>query len=212
MPPIRSSNLHPQIFRRSRSTAASSFSFMATAIRGSRRSTRSSYYNSLTAANGGAEKVSEWSRIFLVPGMAHCGGGPSLDHFDMLTAIVNWVEKGAAPDFVIATGKHSRAQPPALCLPKTRSVHRNRRHPGRAQLPMPIKTATETREVRLNDSSINPPRSGSRSADHCETRRIREGHARVYKGSPSPLMRTIGLSYVNRKLSPRRPFPTPASS
>ena len=32
----------------------------------------------------------------LVPGMAHCGGGPALDHFDMLSAVVNWVEKGKA--------------------------------------------------------------------------------------------------------------------
>ncbi len=31
------------------------------------------YYQSLAATNGGTEKVAEWSRIFLVPGMAHCG-------------------------------------------------------------------------------------------------------------------------------------------
>ena len=31
------------------------------------------YYQSLGAVNGGADKVSEWSRLFLVPGMAHCG-------------------------------------------------------------------------------------------------------------------------------------------
>jgi feruloyl esterase len=31
------------------------------------------YYKSLAATNGGAEKVDEWSRLFLVPGMAHCG-------------------------------------------------------------------------------------------------------------------------------------------
>ena len=62
------------------------------------------YYQSRAATNGGAEEVSEWSRMFLVPGMAHCGGGPALDHFDMLTAVVSWVEKGPAPDSVIATG------------------------------------------------------------------------------------------------------------
>lgn len=73
------------------------------------------YYTSLTAANGGADKVSQWSRIFLVPGMAHCAGGPSLDHFDMLTAIVNWVEKGAAPDFVVATGKAFPGRSRPLC-------------------------------------------------------------------------------------------------
>src|SRR5271157_218614 len=73
------------------------------------------YYQSLAATNGGADKVAEWSRMFLVPGMCHCGGGPALDQFDMLGAVVNWVEKGTAPESVIATGQafHGRSRP--LC-------------------------------------------------------------------------------------------------
>ena len=73
------------------------------------------YYQSLAAANGGADKVAEWSRMFLVPGMAHCGGGPSLDQFDMLTALVNWVEKGTTPDSVLATGKAFPGRSRPLC-------------------------------------------------------------------------------------------------
>jgi feruloyl esterase len=73
------------------------------------------YYKSLAATNGGADKVAEWSRMFLVPGMAHCGGGPALDHFDMLTAVVSWVEKGTAPDFIIATGKAFPGRSRPLC-------------------------------------------------------------------------------------------------
>jgi feruloyl esterase len=73
------------------------------------------YYKSLAATNGGSEKVAEWSRIFLVPGMAHCGGGPSLDHFDMLSAVVDWVEKGTAPDSVVATGKAFPGRSRPLC-------------------------------------------------------------------------------------------------
>jgi hypothetical protein len=73
------------------------------------------YYKSLAETNGGAEKVAEWSRIFLVPGMAHCGGGPGLDRFDMLTAIVNWVEKGTAPDAVLATGHAFPGRSRPLC-------------------------------------------------------------------------------------------------
>lgn len=73
------------------------------------------YYQSLAAANGGAEKVATWSRFFFVPGMTHCGGGPSLDHFDMLTAVVNWVEKGVAPEAVIATGKAFPGRSRPLC-------------------------------------------------------------------------------------------------
>ncbi|MGH9587751.1 MAG: tannase/feruloyl esterase family alpha/beta hydrolase, partial [Acidobacteriaceae bacterium] len=73
------------------------------------------YYKELTAANGGPEKVEQWSRLFLVPGMEHCGGGPSLDHFDMLTAVVNWVQKGKAPESVIATGKAFPGRSRPLC-------------------------------------------------------------------------------------------------
>lgn len=73
------------------------------------------YYKSLAADNGGAEKVEEWSRMFLVPGMAHCGGGPSLDRFDILTAVVNWVEKGTAPDSITATGKAFPGRSRPLC-------------------------------------------------------------------------------------------------
>lgn len=46
-----------------------------------------------------------WARLFLVPGMTHCGGGQSTDRFDMLTAIQDWVEAGRAPDRVIASGR-----------------------------------------------------------------------------------------------------------
>ncbi|MBV9612965.1 MAG: tannase/feruloyl esterase family alpha/beta hydrolase [Acidobacteriaceae bacterium] len=73
------------------------------------------YYKSLAAPNGGADRVAQWSRIFLVPGMAHCGGGLALDHFDMLSAVVNWVEKGTAPDFIVATGKAFPGRSRPLC-------------------------------------------------------------------------------------------------
>jgi feruloyl esterase len=73
------------------------------------------YYKSLAATNGGADKVAEWSRMFLVPGMAHCGGGPGLDHFDMLSAVVEWIEKGVAPDSVTATGQAFPGRSRPLC-------------------------------------------------------------------------------------------------
>ena len=37
--------------------------------------------------------------------MNHCSGGPTVDQFDMLTPLVNWVEKGQAPDSVTATAR-----------------------------------------------------------------------------------------------------------
>lgn len=73
------------------------------------------YYKSLATANGGAGKVAGWSRFFLVPGMGHCGGGSALDRFDMLSAVVSWVEKGIAPDSVIATGRAFPGRSRPLC-------------------------------------------------------------------------------------------------
>lgn len=58
------------------------------------------WYEGLRAANGG--DASNFARFYRVPGMAHCAVGPSTDQFDMLSALVNWVERGQAPDRVIA--------------------------------------------------------------------------------------------------------------
>ena len=63
------------------------------------------YYDQLAKDNGGADAVLGWSRLFLVPGMGHCAGGAAtLDRFDLIDPIVNWVEKGEAPQSVVATG------------------------------------------------------------------------------------------------------------
>jgi pimeloyl-ACP methyl ester carboxylesterase len=61
------------------------------------------WYESLRAANGG--DASNFSRFFRVPGMNHCSSGPATDQFDMLTPLVNWVEKGQAPDSVTASAR-----------------------------------------------------------------------------------------------------------
>lgn len=58
------------------------------------------YVQNLNAANGGS--AADFARLYLIPGMNHCGGGPSTDQFDMLTPLVNWVEHGVAPDRVLA--------------------------------------------------------------------------------------------------------------
>jgi hypothetical protein len=50
--------------------------------------------------HGGA--AAGFARVFSVPGMAHCSGGPATDQFDMLTPLVLWVERGVAPDNVVA--------------------------------------------------------------------------------------------------------------
>lgn len=62
------------------------------------------YYRRVIAANGGLAATQRFARLFLVPGMNHCGGGRSLDQFDALSAIQSWVEHGKAPDWLSARG------------------------------------------------------------------------------------------------------------
>lgn len=61
------------------------------------------WYEGLRAANSG--DASNFARYFRVPGMNHCSGGPATEQFDMLTPLVNWVEKGQAPDAVTASAR-----------------------------------------------------------------------------------------------------------
>ncbi|MDB5912637.1 MAG: esterase [Ramlibacter sp.] len=60
------------------------------------------WYKGVISVSGNARN---FARYYPVPGMNHCSGGPATDQFDMLTPLVNWVEKGAAPDAVIATAR-----------------------------------------------------------------------------------------------------------
>lgn len=59
------------------------------------------YYNQVDTFFGGA---SDFARLFLVPNMAHCKGGPATDSFKqtMFTAITDWTELGTAPSEIVA--------------------------------------------------------------------------------------------------------------
>ena len=48
--------------------------------------------------------IAEFYRLFLVPGMGHCGGGNGPSNFDAFSALESWVEKGVAPSQLIGTG------------------------------------------------------------------------------------------------------------
>lgn len=49
-----------------------------------------------------AGKASSFVRVFPVPGMNHCGGGPATDGFDVMPALMEWVEKERAPERILA--------------------------------------------------------------------------------------------------------------
>ena len=60
-------------------------------------------------------KAQEFSRLFMVPGMTHCGGGKAFNDFDPLTALENWHARGRAPDYLVAKGEAFPGKQMPLC-------------------------------------------------------------------------------------------------
>lgn len=74
------------------------------------------YFGRMAEANEAIKPVEDYGRLYLVPGMAHCAGGEqTLDTFDLLTPLVEWVEEDEAPGAVTATGASMPGQSRPLC-------------------------------------------------------------------------------------------------
>ena len=87
------------------------------------------YYEQVVEKMGAS--TDEFFRLFMVPGMFHCGGGVGTSQFDPATPVVNWVEAGKAPERIEATrvvaGKAVRTRP--LCAyPLVARYQRQREH------------------------------------------------------------------------------------
>jgi feruloyl esterase len=74
------------------------------------------------AGNGSLARTQSYARLFMVPGMYHCSGGPGPNTFDALTPLVNWVEKGVAPETITAT-KFVSDTPPAVQMTRPLCVY-----------------------------------------------------------------------------------------
>ena len=74
------------------------------------------FYRDLAAKLHGMDMAEASVRLFLVPGMQHCSGGPGPDQFDTLSAIEAWVERGKAPDSIPASTKPDSREPHSLPL------------------------------------------------------------------------------------------------
>ena len=73
------------------------------------------YFQRLGQANSGAAQTRDFARLFLIPGMTHCQGGLSLDEFDPLQAVVDWVENSKPPEQLTATGKAFPGRSRPIC-------------------------------------------------------------------------------------------------
>jgi feruloyl esterase len=77
-------------------------------------STIAYYESALAAVPAARDNV----RLFLAPGVLHCGGGAGPDRFDALTALESWVERGVAPTKLIATKQNSPLSRPLCAYPE----------------------------------------------------------------------------------------------
>ena len=73
------------------------------------------WYRELVAANGGLEATKQFARFFNIPGMGHSAGGAALDQLDPVAAIQDWVEKGQAPEFLVAKGSRFPGRTRNIC-------------------------------------------------------------------------------------------------
>ncbi len=58
------------------------------------------HYNGILKNDKDAQS---YARLFLLPGVLHCGGGPGCDNVDWISLIIDWVEKMKAPDQIVAS-------------------------------------------------------------------------------------------------------------
>jgi feruloyl esterase len=75
------------------------------------------YFKSVQETLGGVSKTGNSIRLFMAPGMAHCGGGEGPNVFDKVNTLDRWVEEDKAPESIVAShltdGKVDRTRP--LC-------------------------------------------------------------------------------------------------
>jgi len=87
------------------------------------------YYNSVIAKMG-QQNADAFVRVYMVPGMQHCGGGPGADNFgagisstptdpqhSLQLSLEQWVEKGAAPNTILATKFAKGTRTPTMTRP-----------------------------------------------------------------------------------------------
>ena len=75
------------------------------------------YYEQARRATQTSTDIDQSIRLFLAPGVAHCGGGPGPDRIDFLSALDKWVEQDKAPTQITATKQNSTLTWPVCAYP-----------------------------------------------------------------------------------------------
>ena len=84
---------------------------------------------------GGASRTSDFVRLFMAPGVGHCGGGAGPAPTGQMEALLAWVEEGRAPETFTATrnGRRRHANAAALPVSAGGAIPRNRQHRRRGE-------------------------------------------------------------------------------
>jgi feruloyl esterase len=61
------------------------------------------WFRGIDRSSGG--RAGDFARLYRVPGMGHCSGGPATEQFDALTPLVRWVEQGVGPGVLVAQAR-----------------------------------------------------------------------------------------------------------
>jgi feruloyl esterase len=74
------------------------------------------YYETVLEEMG--EEQDDWMRLFMVPGMGHCGGGPGPNTFDTIATMEQWREQGVAPNQIMGSNPGSGLSRPLCPYPQ----------------------------------------------------------------------------------------------
>ena len=103
------------------------------------------------------DDVGGFARLFLVPGMAHCGGGPGCHQVDYLTALEAWVEKGQAPGQIRGTGTNPVRSRPICVYPNVARYKGDGSQNDAANF-----RCAAPGKIEINYENISPSQSGYR--------------------------------------------------
>ncbi|KAG7376752.1 Tannase and feruloyl esterase [Phytophthora pseudosyringae] len=84
------------------------------------------YHEALQKQMGGAQQVAEFERLYLLPGVQHCGHGDGMAAVDLVTPLLEWVEQGKAPHKILTSTELNDDLPPWVPKPATPAVTRSR--------------------------------------------------------------------------------------
>ena len=141
------------------------------------------WYESLPQGISGG--TDQYARLFVVPGMNHCSAGPATDQFDMITSLVNWVEKDRHP---------SKSRPRRAAPAPTSSIPNCRRRGARPARARCARTRRSRATTAAATSKAQRASAASRSSEQQQQSRKpgQEPGFRVFCMGPPPAASVSG--------------------